>query len=151
MENAHRLYQPTMQTSWPIRCRMTSSFYLRVQVYPGRPSAKDGRCGRRMPSWEGLLDAVAARLGENREDYSDEPLGILDAVADKHGRPVLENALRAVIDDIAFEPSDTHGAIAEIPWHALCTTNYDTLLERSLGGRAVTEESDYDLLQLLSV
>jgi hypothetical protein len=109
--------------------------------------ARDG-AGRRMPSWDGLLQQIAARFGENMDDYRDEPLGMFDAIiADHGGRPAAENAVRDAIADSDFEPGPTHDAMRRLPWHRVCTTNYDTLLDQSLNTAPVTCEPEFDRLR----
>jgi hypothetical protein len=103
-------------------------------------------CDRSMPSWDELLTDLAAQFGEDRQDYEGRPLGLLDAIADAHGRPDLEVALRTAINDEAFQPSSIHRRLAGLPWSEILTTNYDTLLERSLSTAPVFRERHYDRL-----
>jgi len=109
-------------------------------------AAADGS-SRKMPNWHQFLEQIAVRFKEDLNDYRDDPLGVLDAIAADYGRSDLEVALQAIIDDQAFKPSSTHFAIRQLPWARVCTTNYDTLLDRCLETTPVTCEPEYDLLQ----
>jgi len=106
--------------------------------------ARDGS-GDRMPSWHALLSQIAEQFGESPTDYSDEPLGLLDAIVESHSRHDLEEAVRTLIADTNFAPSSTHHDLAALPWATVCTTNYDTLLERCLNAESIFNESGHDL------
>ena len=108
--------------------------------------ARDGS-DRRIPSWDGLLQRIAARFGEHMDDYRDEPLGLFDAIIADHGRPAAEQAVRDILCDSDFEPGPTHQTMRQLPWHRVCTINYDTLLEQCLNTAPVTCEQEFDRLR----
>ncbi len=48
------------------------------------------------------------------------------------GRGALDEVTRRVIPDEAYRPGDLHKLLLTLPWSDVFTTNYDTLLERTL-------------------
>jgi SIR2-like domain/NACHT domain len=108
---------------------------------------KDGS-GRRLPLWKELAEQVAKARHEDLEAYGGNILDLFDAIELGQSRFTLEQAVRAVLDDAAFDPSPAHRALAELPWAAVYTTNYDGLLGRMLNADPVFEEEQYDRLQL---
>jgi hypothetical protein len=109
--------------------------------------AKDGS-GRRLPLWEELAKQVADACYDNLDTYSGGILDLFDAIALRQSRFTLEEAVRTALDDSAYEPSPAHRALAELPWAAVYTTNYDGLLGQVLKVDPVFEEDQYDRQQL---
>ena len=99
--------------------------------------------GRRMPSWSEFLAAIGDRFGLNANNFRMDRLTVLDAVQQRHGRPALNDAVRRIIDDDAFQPGPAHATLSKLPWSAVCTTNYDTLLDRCLNTRPAVNETDF--------
>jgi hypothetical protein len=104
--------------------------------------ARDGS-DLRMPGWNELLAGVAARFGLVPSHYRMDRLALLDAAEIKHGRAELNEAVREIIADDKFVPDEAHEALRELPWSAVCTTNYDTLLDRCLPCLPVVTEDDF--------
>jgi hypothetical protein len=104
--------------------------------------ARDGS-DRRMPGWNELLDGVAARFGLVPAHYRMDRLTLLDAAEIRQGRAELNEAVREIIADHEFLPGDAHEALRALPWSAVCTTNYDTLLDRCLPWAPVVTEGDF--------
>ena len=111
--------------------------------------AKDGG-DRRLPLWKELTEQVAQACQENPADYNSDPLDLFDAVVYGQQRFKLEQAVRTALDDKAFQFSTAHEALKELPWAAVVTTNYDSLLQRLLDEEPVYEEQDYDRLTMPS-
>lgn len=108
--------------------------------------AKDGS-GRKLPLWKDLAERVAAACHEDLATYGGNILDLFDAIVFGQSRFELEEAVRRVLDDSDFEPSDAHHALAELRWAGVYTTNYDGLLGRVLKESPVVEEDHYDRLQ----
>ncbi|MGO8866183.1 MAG: HEAT repeat domain-containing protein [Alphaproteobacteria bacterium] len=104
--------------------------------------ARDGS-GRRMPGWDALLTGIAARFGLDPANYRMDRLSLLDEVEIGHGRADLNEAVRQIIADSKFMPGDAHAALRTLPWAAVCTTNYDTVLDRCLDCQPVVTEEDF--------
>ena len=81
--------------------------------------ARDGS-SRRMPDWDALLEAVAARFHLDQANYRMDRLGLLDAVEIDHGRQELNDAVRQIINDAEFGPGPAHTALRALPWAAIC-------------------------------
>jgi len=107
--------------------------------------AKDGS-DRRLPLWNGLAEQVADACHEDIESYRDI-LDLFDAIEYGQSRLELEEAVRQALGDSGFEPSEAHQKLNELPWLWVITTNYDSLLKRSMNEEPVCEERDYDRLQ----
>jgi NAD-dependent SIR2 family protein deacetylase len=108
--------------------------------------AKDGS-GRRLPLWKELAEQVARTCHEYLDAYGGNILDLFDAIELGQSRFTLEEAVRAALDDEAFDPSPAHQALAELSWAAVYTTNYDGLLGQVLNADPVFEEEQYDRLQ----
>jgi HEAT repeat protein len=98
---------------------------------------------RRMPGWNELLERVAAQFGLDPAHYRMDRLTLLDTAEIKHGRTALNDAVRQIIADNEFVPGEAHAALHTLPWAAVCTTNYDTLLDRCLLCEPVVTEDDF--------
>lgn len=103
--------------------------------------------GRKLPLWKPLAEQVAAACHEDLSTYGGNVLDLFDAIAFGQSRFELEEAVRRVLDDNGFEPSEAHHALAKLPWAGIYTTNYDGLLGRVLNESPVAEEDHYDRLQ----
>ncbi len=104
--------------------------------------ARDGS-GVRMPGWDALLAGVAGRFGLDLAHYKMDRLTMLDMAERKQGRETLNEAVREIIGDDAFVPGEAHVALNDLPWAAVCTTNYDTLLDRCLSSAPAVTEDDF--------
>ena len=93
----------------------------------------------KMPNWYELADAFCEKIGikikdpdtlkENR--YLD-PLILADKVEAMYGRPFLDELLIDQMKNDLHKPSELHKKLLSLPWNDVFTTNYDTLLERTL-------------------
>ncbi|MCP5541866.1 MAG: SIR2 family protein [Akkermansiaceae bacterium] len=90
---------------------------------------------RRFPSWAGLAEAMARRLGSNEGGGSGKfPKSFLRLASEYEaafGRNDLNHLIVSEIPDLEYAPSDLHRRLLELPWTDVFTTNYDTLLERT--------------------
>jgi HAD superfamily phosphoserine phosphatase-like hydrolase len=103
---------------------------------------------RRLPLWHELALEVASLCNENPNEFTDL-LDLFDTIVIHNDRFKLENTVRSILDDMEFEVSTVHQKIARIPWYRIYTTNYDRLLERSLGlPRTIADEQGYEFLSL---
>jgi hypothetical protein len=92
------------------------------------------------PSWQRLLEDVAARFSpvnlERVAKYfsSNNPWGAADLVCINAPRPELDTFVRNRLEHL--EPSAAHLVLPKLPWAAIYTTNFDTLIEKAYGKRA---------------
>lgn len=63
------------------------------------------------------------------------------------GRPALDDFLLESIPDNSYLPGRLHELLLSLPWSDVFTTNYDTLLERTL---PIIHDRKYDILQTVS-
>jgi phosphoserine phosphatase/NAD-dependent SIR2 family protein deacetylase len=109
--------------------------------------AKDGS-SKRMPLWQELAAKVGRAHGESVDNYGGNLLDMFDGIDSSHGRRALEDAVREVIDDDAFEPAAPHRLIASLPWHRVYTTNYDSLLGRAMEENdPIVDETGFEKLR----
>ena len=96
-----------------------------------------------MPTWAGLGHLLALSL-EGHDASSGgaspgpsvelpDPLKLAQEYEDTFGRPALNRFLMKHVRDDAFEPTDAHRRLLDLPWRDVFTTNWDTLLERCSG------------------
>lgn len=88
-----------------------------------------------IPDWKELGDIFFKKLYQKRPDENVRYLNLLkvaEQIESTFGRPVLDSLLMNQIPDLKFEPSSLHNELLELPWRDVFTTNYDTLLERSV-------------------
>jgi hypothetical protein len=109
--------------------------------------ARDGSA-RRLPLWKELAEQVAAACHEDLDAYGGNILDLFDAIELGQSRFTLEEAVRAALNDAAYDSSEAHRTLAPLPWAAVYTTNYDGLLGQVLKTDPVFEEDQYDRLQL---
>ena len=77
---------------------------------------------QRLPLWKNLALLVAERCNEDLAAYRDDPLELFDAIVYGQELAVLERAVREILDDRPFDPSEAHRALASLPWSAVLTT-----------------------------
>ncbi len=102
--------------------------------------------GPSFPDWSELGDRFYEKLNGKEPDSDSRYLNVLklaDEVEAAFGRPALDQTLRDTIPDLAYEPSNLHVDLLNLPWSDVFTTNYDTLLERAC--RSVTSQR-YDVV-----
>jgi hypothetical protein len=83
--------------------------------------------GKKMPLWNDLGEALGAEL----KDY--EPVSTLDAISafeHDYGRPKLMERLSQQLFVDEAKPGKVHEAFCSIQFDTVCTTNFDSLLER---------------------
>lgn len=93
---------------------------------------------KNFPDWGSLGDLFFKKIhGRNpnsskNEDRYLNALKLADEVQAAFGRPALNQLIRSSIPDDSSMPSPLHKKLLELPWADIFTTNYDTLLERSM-------------------
>lgn len=102
-----------------------------------RPDAKD------LPIWSDVAREVADTLypqsdGPSGQNGSAEPqateglLRLAQEYETAFGRSDLHSLLRRLVRDDDFTPGDAHTRLLRLPWRDVFTTNWDTLLERTM-------------------
>ena len=92
--------------------------------------AREARPGAGTPPlWQNLSSAMAQQL---RSKSAANPLKCAQEFATSFGRTNLHSFLQRQIRDQDFTPDDMHSRLLTLPWRDVFTTNWDTLLERTL-------------------
>lgn len=92
------------------------------------------------PRWSDITNAMNAKMNRSTgstdgcpADCSDpDPLITAQRYCDEFGRAELHRFLREQIGDDDVEPGELHHRLLALPWVDIFTTNWDTLLERTL-------------------
>ncbi len=90
-----------------------------------------GDSGPSFPDLSELGDRFHEKLNDKKPDSAGNVPKLADEVEAAFGRPALNQILRDAIPDSAYEPSQLHVDLLDLPWVDVFTTNYDTLLERA--------------------
>ena len=91
---------------------------------PNRPDVGE------LPLWDELARAMSDELGLPRTDGT--AIGLAQEYADAFGRSGLHQFLQQRVRDREFSPGEFHRRLLKLPWSDVFTTNWDTLLERTL-------------------
>ncbi|MDW7615203.1 SIR2 family protein [Peribacillus simplex] len=85
-----------------------------------------------MSLWADLKNKVSAGLRRDLISDCEDVLTLGQLYAEEYGRANLDELLKQAIPDQNYEPSEIHQSLLRLPWADVYTTNYDTLLERTL-------------------
>ena len=83
------------------------------------------------PIWSDFEHAMSHRLYPGMDVSYGNPLRMAEEFRVVHGRAALDDLIRDLVRDSAWEPGDAHQRLLALPWKDVLTTNWDTLLERS--------------------
>lgn len=87
-------------------------------------------------NWDELGDLFFEKTRNHRPNEKEvayaNVLRLAEDVENVCGRDELIGLIRDAINDDKLEPSDVHMRLLALPWKDVYTTNYDTLLERSV-------------------
>lgn len=85
--------------------------------------------------WNALGDVFFEKVNGHRPDRENQYLNVLklaEEVEAAYGRTVLNQLIRDSLPDDEYVPSELHEKLLNLGWKDVFTTNYDTLLERTL-------------------
>jgi signal transduction histidine kinase len=96
-----------------------------------------------LPSWPQLLEAMIKECDEHCVGFSDgnelrqmlahgEFLPVADECVKKLGKSLYRDFLQRIFKNPSACPTETHRLLLDLPFSAILTTNYDTLLEQSV-------------------
>lgn len=103
-----------------------------------------------LPSWNELIKMMQEEISRlsnmsfatkshGKELTTDDYLAVAQYYDDHFGRPELYKFLRDRIPDEKFYPGEMHARILKLPWKDVYTTNWDSLLERTVSCDGVPE------------
>lgn len=79
------------------------------------------------------------------EDGPSDPLALAEEYRATLGVSALENLIRCRVRDDEWTPGEIHRRMLSLPWADVLTTNWDTLLERSVESRP---DLSYDIVRI---
>ncbi len=85
--------------------------------------------------WNALGDVFFEKVNGRKPSETDQYLNVLklaEEVEAAYGRSVLNQIIRDSLPDDEYAPSELHEKLLNLEWKDVFTTNYDTLLERTL-------------------
>lgn len=85
-----------------------------------------------MSTWLGVKNKILHELNHTELPNSDSVLEISESYVDAYGRESLDALIKQAVPDQNYEPGEIHKNLVRLPWSDIYTTNYDTLLERTL-------------------
>lgn len=83
-------------------------------------------------NWMDIKEKIEKSLELTEPTESSSVLELSQRYVDEYGRESLEDILKQTIPDENYEPGELHKEFLRLPWSDVYTTNYDTLLERTL-------------------
>ena len=94
---------------------------------PNRPDVRE------LPLWRDLAFGMSRNLGlSSAASPSRDPLALAQKYAEEFGRGSLDLFLQQQVRDHDFSPGEFHSRLLRLPWRDVFTTNWDTLVERTL-------------------
>lgn len=85
--------------------------------------------------WNSLGDIFFEKVNGHKPALDNQYLNVLklaEEVEAAYGRTVLNQLIKDSLPDDEYEPSELHEKLLNLGWKDVFTTNYDTLLERTL-------------------
>lgn len=111
----------------------------RASVFVGAGFSKNANLisgGSLPPNWNQLGDLFFEKTRNHRPNMTElayaSVLRLAEDVENMYGRDALYKLICDAVNDDKLEPSDVHYRLLALPWNNVYTTNYDTLLEKSL-------------------
>lgn len=93
-----------------------------------------------MPLWSDLAHAMLKKLGEKSSlpiIGAESSLRIADRFRREFGEGLLQSFVESQLRDSDFGPSKLHDDLIALPWSDIFTTNFDTLLERTVQSSSI--------------
>jgi hypothetical protein len=85
-----------------------------------------------MSLWSDLKSKIAEELKHINISEETDVLSLAQIYEEEYGRTNLDELIKQAIPDQNYEPGELHRSLLRLPWADAYTTNYDTLLERTL-------------------
>lgn len=85
-----------------------------------------------MSTWSELKTKILDGLGTDNDSTSEDVLELSQRYVDEYGKNSLEQLIKKGVPDQNYEPGELHKELLRLPWADIYTTNYDTLLEKTL-------------------
>jgi len=96
--------------------------------------------------WPDFARRFRSALGHDGHGNDTDPLWLAELYRQRYGEDALMRVVREGVPDDQLEPGPLHRALVQIPWRAILTVNYDTLVERAFAEhqrvRVCVDDSD---------
>lgn len=92
-----------------------------------RSGAITGDNNKKLPLWYDLSVKLCEELGEKSTDA----LRLAQIYHDYFGKQQLHDLIKQEINDDAWQPTELHKLLLQLPWSEVLTTNWETLLEKA--------------------
>ena len=84
------------------------------------------------PLWKDFREAMHRELYPKNEDHPPDPLVLAEEYKASLGINALESLVKNLVRDEERTPGELHKNLLRLPWSNVLTTNWDTLLERTI-------------------
>lgn len=110
---------------------------LTVSIYETLYPMKSDFTIKELKEWED--NKIRKTAGKNVLKTAEEYKSIF-------GRNKLDKLVEQKINDDKYEPDVMHKKLLELPWHDVFTTNYDTLLEKTISKINIENRTNYNIV-----
>lgn len=97
------------------------------------------------PLWDDFKQAMQEKLPATK---SIDVLDLAQQYEEMYGRVALDGLIRNLVKDEEWEPDNLHAQLLDLPWNDILTTNWDTLLERSVIN--LRSQKNYEIINVPS-
>ncbi|WP_368649389.1 SIR2 family protein [Castellaniella ginsengisoli] len=94
-----------------------------------RSAARTADSKKRLPLWPDMCKILAHDLNTT---HTSDPLRLAEEYCAYFGKQALNDLIKKSINDTAWQPGYMYKMLLELPWSEVLTTNWDTLLERTV-------------------
>ena len=100
------------------------------------------------PLWNDFVHSMLAELYPHDDvTTSHDPLALAQEYRATLGQTALDNLIRDKVRDTEWSPGELHSLLLKLPWNDILTTNWDTLLERTV---EQNPDMSYDIVRTTS-
>lgn len=138
MSHSNKTKDITEISDYPALKKLSEALWQQDSSYHGasvmvgagfsRSAAITGDNNKKLPLWYDLSAKLAEDLGESR---STDALRLAQIYHDYFGKQQLHDLIKQEINDNAWEPTELHRSLLQLPWSEVLTTNWETLLEKA--------------------
>lgn len=138
MSHANKATSITEISDFPALKKLSEALWQQDASYHGaavmvgagfsRSAAIAGDNNKKLPLWYDLSAKLCEELGESK---STDALRLAQIYHDYFGKQQLHDLIKQEINDDAWQPTELHKSLLQLPWSEVLTTNWETLLEKA--------------------
>lgn len=138
MSHSNKAINITEISDYPVLKKLSEALWQEDSSYHGaavmvgagfsRSAAITGDNNKKLPLWYDLSLKLAEDLGESK---STDALRLAQIYHDYFGKQQLHDLIKQEINDDAWQPTELHKLLLQLPWSEVLTTNWETLLEKA--------------------